>query len=350
MFKTKIGLLCVCILYCSVILRFDIVNASALNITTQKNTTILNVGNVGVILPPTSIFTVTDIDKVAEGTSKINEDAGTTINGLAHMGDVMTLNSIGEDYQGATAYYYALNHYPLKVGGEKIPEFSNIDDMLNDIYPNDKKMVNKIKTVLQSGKSKYNENSFNHNGKYYVTTKLCKILSQIEVDGKVAYEINNVDIDSSKSMAVGEIYEPKDEDSAKEIVEYDDGPEELESALAGLISALGDGCNYLVTNCGASLDRLVYGRLIHYGTNYYCFELVKGNPYGIVGSYVYKLFRNIAVPFVLLMVLMRFAKAAWNSGGGEQRRIWSKFFCVTSMKKGGQIRPPFSSLRAMGAF
>ena len=136
-------------------------------------------------------------------------------------------------------------------------------------------------------------------------------------------EVEAVDINSSKSMAVGEIYAPEDENSAKNgdyIIVEDVG--DLESALAGLVEALGDGVNWIAQACDASLDRLVFGRLIHYGTNYYCFELVKGNPYGIVGSYVYKLFRNVAIPFVLLMVLMRFAKAAWNSGSGEQRRVF----------------------------
>lgn len=67
----------------------------------------------------------------------------------------------------------------------------------------------------------------------------------------------------------------------------------LEKQFIGLLRAPGDILLGLEESWGMSMDSIVYGRIAHSGTNYYGFELEKGNPYGIVGAYVYNMFRLI---------------------------------------------------------
>lgn len=67
----------------------------------------------------------------------------------------------------------------------------------------------------------------------------------------------------------------------------------LEKQFIGLLRAPGDILLGLEESWGMSMDSIVYGRIAHSGTNYYGFELAKGNPYGIVGAYVYNMFRLI---------------------------------------------------------
>ena len=67
----------------------------------------------------------------------------------------------------------------------------------------------------------------------------------------------------------------------------------LEKQFIGLLRGPGDILLGLEESWGMSMDSIVYGRIAHSGTNYYGFELAKGNPYGIVGAYVYNMFRLI---------------------------------------------------------
>lgn len=206
---------------------------------------------------------------------------------------------------------------------------SSIDDILKILYPDNTYKDNEgLKKILYAHNGKKNikkwVDSYNNNGSTADLSAAIQDAQEAIEAGKTAVvDTTDIDINSSTSIAVGEIYEKLEEEEY--IIEgYDSAPGELEIALSELVVGVANGVNALVNSCGASLDRLIYGRLIHYGNNYYCFELVKGNPYGIVGSHVYNIFRNIAVPFVLLMVLMRFAKSAWNGGSGEQRRVFKE--------------------------
>lgn len=152
-------------------------------------------------------------------------------------------------------------------------------------------------------------------------------------DGTKVYDTSyqeTTDISSSESIATGDMYAPNKTKKDSGIA-YEQDADDLEAAIAGLLSGLGDSINDLVGICNGTLDRLVYGRLVYYGTNFYSFELVKGNPYGIVGSYVYKLFRNLVIPILILLIFSKFAKAAWSSGNGEQRRIFKDTIARTAL-------------------
>lgn len=67
----------------------------------------------------------------------------------------------------------------------------------------------------------------------------------------------------------------------------------LEKQSITLLRGPGDILLGLEESWGMTMDNIVYGRIAHSGTNYYGFELVKGNPYGIVGAYIYNMFRLI---------------------------------------------------------
>lgn len=67
----------------------------------------------------------------------------------------------------------------------------------------------------------------------------------------------------------------------------------LEKQFITLLRGPGDILLGLEESWGMTMDNIVYGRIAHSGTNYYGFELVKGNPYGIVGAYIYNMFRLI---------------------------------------------------------
>ena len=65
-------------------------------------------------------------------------------------------------------------------------------------------------------------------------------------------------------------------------------------------------------NIDLSLDAIIFGR-VYKGADYInwvSFELYKGNPYGVVGSYIYIILRGImyaALPFLILWMLMKVA-------------------------------------------
>ena len=59
------------------------------------------------------------------------------------------------------------------------------------------------------------------------------------------------------------------------------------------------------------------GRL---GTNYYGFELVHGNIYGVIGSIVYGIMTGVGVIGVAIKLVIGIASAAWGGGSGESRK------------------------------
>ena len=203
--------------------------------------------------------------------------------------------------------------------------YGTVDDMVNRVYymrsiTEDK--IQMVKDLLVQRYSDELEDAKLSSGRYELTYDLLYAMASIE-----KYATKNVDssadINSSESLAVGDMY--KANKAGKSYNYIDKGtPGVLEGPLAELLVSLGNSLNNLIGMCDGTLDKLVYGRLVSYGTNYFSFELVKGNPYGIVGSYVYKLFRNLVIPILILLLFSKFAKAAWSSGSGEQRRLFKE--------------------------
>lgn len=139
--------------------------------------------------------------------------------------------------------------------------------------------------------------------------------------GQVINEAEINAINDSESIAAGDMYaHDYSEAGGIKIAKSNGRAGKLEEHLAEFVAGVGDSLNNILIDCDASLDNLIYGRLIKYGTNYYYYEHVKGNPYGIIASYVYIIFRNIAIPIIFIFIFFRFVKSAWNSGSSKQRR------------------------------
>ena len=138
--------------------------------------------------------------------------------------------------------------------------------------------------------------------------------------GQVINEAEINGINDSESIAAGDMYAQDTSKAGIKIAKSNGKAGKLERHLAKFVAGVGDSLNNILIDCDASLDNLIYGRLIKYGTNYYYYEHVKGNPYGIIASYVYIIFRNIAIPIVFIFIFFRFVKSAWNSGSSKQRR------------------------------
>lgn len=75
-------------------------------------------------------------------------------------------------------------------------------------------------------------------------------------------------------------------------------------------------------NIDLSLDAIIFGR-VYKGVDYInwvSFELYKGNPYGVVGSYIYIILRGImyaALPFLILWMLMKVALNGDSKARGQ---------------------------------
>lgn len=212
-------------------------------------------------------------------------------------------------------------------------EFINKDVGLGIIYSSEEEFLNDLNTELKK-RVTINELKKTTAG-MMVELIIREVLSELK-SGVEVYETSNTntqetDISSSDSLATGDMYAQKNTKTESSTIAYEESADPLEATVAGLISSVGDSINDLVGLCDGTLDKLVYGRLVYYGTNYYCFELVKGNPYGIVGTNVYKLFKNLVIPLLILLIFSKFAKAAWNSGSGEQRRIFKDTLARTAL-------------------
>ena len=201
--------------------------------------------------------------------------------------------------------------------------FETTDEMVDYIYGgSSKKTQELIKTYLDKNPSLV-AGIKNNDGHYEPTTEFLGKLSNIEQRGTITSSVSSKvkGINNSESLAVGDMY-AQDDNTDSYSTYVDEGPGTLEGEVAKLLTSLANGLNNLVGMCDGTLDKLVYGRLVYYGTNYFSFEPVKGNPYGIVGGHVYTLFRNLVIPFLILLLFSKFAKAAWSSGSGEQRRLF----------------------------
>lgn len=200
--------------------------------------------------------------------------------------------------------------------------YKNFDDMLTAIYGNtDTKK--KMAIVFKDKKKQEEFCYFNPKRKVWMPRyKFLNEAMRIELDGELAKVEIPVDVSDSKSIAKGDDVYAGDEATPEANVVYDSDADDLETALTSLFISGGDGINTLIAKCNTSLERIIYGRIVFNGVNYFSFEMIKGNPYGILGSYIYKIFHSFAIPVLLLMALAQITKAGWVSRTAEQRNIF----------------------------
>ncbi len=100
-------------------------------------------------------------------------------------------------------------------------------------------------------------------------------------------------------------------------------PGMVEKGISELVRNTGSALiSLLQDSIGASLDRVVYGRV---GSgrpdmvNVYAFELRKGNPYGVAAAVCYTLLRGMMFIFLGIGFVFRLAKAAWSGQTARSR-------------------------------
>lgn len=213
----------------------------------------------------------------------------------------------------------AYDYLTKKLGKDLSNEYGykTFDDLLNAIYGNSKEK--KLAALLFKGQ----ENTYYDKKRklYFPSPTLLQQAAKYEMDGLLNSVGSIVDIDDSESIAIGsDIY--AEDDGVTQTATYEEEAGDLEKALTSLLICCGDSINNLIGKCDTSLDKIIFGRIIYHGTNYFCFELIKGNPYGILGIFIYNIFRSIAIPILILMGLWQITKAGWTIRTGEQRSLF----------------------------
>lgn len=94
------------------------------------------------------------------------------------------------------------------------------------------------------------------------------------------------------------IYNGKKPEKNDKEVEYT--PKFPETWVIVILKAPGAMLEGLFNLIGITMDQIVYGRVSPNGSsiNYFKFELAQGNFYGVVGSYIYNIFRMISLFFI----------------------------------------------------
>lgn len=108
-------------------------------------------------------------------------------------------------------------------------------------------------------------------------------------------------------------------------------PGSVEKYLSELIrNASSSLINLLEDNLGASIDRIIYGRVgsgSPNSVNIFGFEMRSGNPYGVTASVCYAVVRSMAFVFLGVKFVFILAKSAWTGQTGQSReKIKSSIF------------------------
>lgn len=98
----------------------------------------------------------------------------------------------------------------------------------------------------------------------------------------------------------------------------------LSSMFSDMIRSMGDGLYYMLSMAGIDMNAIVYGRVggaafFNDGVALFTYELVPGNPYGIVSMQMYGALRMLFVLGIICVLMARLAAFLYGSGGGKQR-------------------------------
>lgn len=109
----------------------------------------------------------------------------------------------------------------------------------------------------------------------------------------------------------------------------------LGALFSDMIRNTGDSLYYLLSLAGIDLNAIVYGRvggaaIMSDDVALFTFELVPGNPYGIVAMFMYGAIRMIFVLVIICVLLGRLAAFLYTSANGRQRERL-KETCTTSV-------------------
>ena len=119
--------------------------------------------------------------------------------------------------------------------------------------------------------------------------------------------------DSGLGQGIGEL----DEDENAEEAEVDEGSgfflELINTVICWLLSSIGRMLFSLLDLMGASLDQLIYGRLVSENT-LFTFDLGVGNIYGIVAFAIYGILASVMVALIIPIFSGKVVIGAWRRG------------------------------------
>lgn len=132
------------------------------------------------------------------------------------------------------------------------------------------------------------------------------------------------DKDSSFGQGIGDL----NEDDAPEDIENDEGTnffiKMINSVICWILSNIGKMLFSIMDGIGASLDQLIYGRLVT-DTPLFTFDLSTGNVYGVVSAAMYSILRAIAVVLMIVVFMGKIALAAWKNGSVAKSSLRDAF-------------------------
>lgn len=118
------------------------------------------------------------------------------------------------------------------------------------------------------------------------------------------------------------------EDDAAEEAENDEGTnffiDMINKVICWILSNIGNMLFSILDGIGASLDQLIYGRLVT-DTPLFSFDLSTGNVYGVVSAAMYSILRAIAVVMMIVVFMGKISVSAWKSGAFAKSSLRDAF-------------------------
>lgn len=98
----------------------------------------------------------------------------------------------------------------------------------------------------------------------------------------------------------------------------------LSAMFSDMLRSMGDRLYYMLSMAGIDINSIIYGRVggasfMNEGVALFTYELVPGNPYGIISMYMYGALRMVFVLIIICIIAARLAAFLYSSGGSRQR-------------------------------
>lgn len=161
----------------------------------------------------------------------------------------------------------------------------------------------------------------------YATETDGDLINEVDESNNNRFSADSPWLDNADDSIYSNPVEAGEDDSTIEPSE----PGSVEKYLSELIrNASSSLINLLEDNLGASIDRIIYGRVgsgSPNSVNIFGFEMRSGNPYGVTASVCYAVVRSMAFVFLGVKFVFILAKSAWTGQTGQSReKIKSSIF------------------------
>ena len=117
----------------------------------------------------------------------------------------------------------------------------------------------------------------------------------------------------------------------------------FEKKVSGLFRNLATGLNDLLLKEGCDLDRIILGRVKSGGqkNSMFTFELRKGNVYGVVAAFVYKILRSVIFVVIAGIMFAKLVKGQFTSGNARAREEMKDAASTTAIGFAMLVLMPF---------